>query len=108
MTARLGFKPKVPADPMGLADPRTIREWQKKKNMKVFSFVHPDYPYVVVDIMTEAYLNFDEAYRRRKKITSYWGAEVAVASMGDLITLKKIAGREQDLSDIAALRRLKK
>ncbi len=103
---QLGLKPKVPADPLGLADPPTVKKWQKR-NMKVFSFIHPNNPYIIVDIMTEKYLDFEKAYKQRRIIPSF-GVTISVIGIDDLIALKKIAGRDQDLSDIAALRRLKK
>ncbi|MFA5098382.1 MAG: DUF6036 family nucleotidyltransferase [Candidatus Margulisiibacteriota bacterium] len=100
----LGLEPKVPVDPRELADPVKVNEWKRKKNMKVFSFWDIDNPYIVIDVMTENYIAFERAYKRRKVIES-WGVKVPIISMKDLIELKKIAGRPQDLADIEALKK---
>ena len=102
ITKELGLIPKAPVKPEDLADAKKLLEWQRTKNMLVFSFIHPDNPYICIDIITENYIPFDEAYKRKKIVTA-WGINISVASIDDLIKLKKIAGRSQDLSDIEAL-----
>ncbi len=103
----LGFVPKVPVDPADLADPNKRSEWQTEKNMKVFSFQHPDNPYVLIDVMINNPLDFEKMYARREEIDSR-GIKLPVASVDDIIELKKIAGRQQDLSDIEALKKFVK
>jgi len=98
----LGLKPKVPVNPKDLANPKKVKEWQKEKNMKVFSFIHCENPYILIDIMTSNLLKFDDSYKNRK-IKKGWGINISVISKKDLIKLKRIAGRAQDLSDIEAL-----
>lgn len=99
---QLGFVPKVPVKPEDLADPDKREEWLKNKNMKVFSFQHPDNPYSLVDIMLNPPLNFDEA-AKDKTLISCWGTKIFLIPKKLLIEMKKISGREQDLSDIKAL-----
>lgn len=103
----LGLIPKVPVKPEDLGDPQKVKEWKESKNMRVFSFMHPDNPYICIDIMTENYLPFEDAYNRKTTVNA-WGVDVAVASIDDLIKLKKIAGRPQDLMDIELLERTRK
>jgi predicted nucleotidyltransferase len=103
----LGMLPKVPADPEELADPEKLKEWKETKNMKVFSFIHPDNPFVLIDVMINNPLDFKEMYSRRVIFKSK-GVELSVAAVDDLIALKREAGREQDLSDIAALKKFVK
>lgn len=103
----LGMVPKVPVDPKELADPEKLAEWKETKNMKVFSFIHPDNPYVLIDVMINNPLDFKAIYDRRA-VFKYKGTGLSVVSVDDLIALKKEAGREQDLSDIAALRKFVK
>ncbi|OGC08657.1 hypothetical protein A2230_05915 [candidate division WOR-1 bacterium RIFOXYA2_FULL_36_21] len=104
ITKKLGLKPKIPVQASDLADSKKLKEWKKEKNMQVFSFIHPDNPYITIDIMTENYISFEQAYKRRKK-TKAWGINVSVASIPDLIKLKEISGRTQDLADIEALKK---
>ncbi|MBI5391532.1 hypothetical protein HZB00_00865, partial [Candidatus Woesearchaeota archaeon] len=44
---------------------------------------------------------------QRKKIVKRNGGEIYVASIGDLIKLKELAGRDIDLFDLKKLRKLK-
>ena len=100
----LGFIPKVPVKPEEFADPGKRKEWQESKNMKVFSFQHPDNPFVLIDVMINNPLDFEEMYRRRVTIEEK-GTKLTVAAVDDLIKLKEIAGRAQDFCDIEALRK---
>lgn len=103
----MGFIPKVPVKPEDLADPQKRIIWQEEKNMKVFSFQHPNNPFITIDVMIQNPLNFEEMYSRRSIIDSK-GIKLSVVSVDDLIRLKEIAGREQDLSDIEALKKFVK
>lgn len=98
----MGLVPKVPVKPEDLADPEKRAFWQEEKNMVVFSFEHPDNPYILIDIMINNPLDFEQMYARRKELES-WGTKLTVASVEDIIKLKQVAGRAQDLSDIEAL-----
>lgn len=99
---KLNLAPRVPVKPEDFADPKKVENWKKYKNMKVFSFIDIDNPAISIDIMTENYIPFDESYKRRKNVKA-WGITIPVVSIEDLIKLKKISGRPQDLADIEAL-----
>ncbi|MEA3492859.1 MAG: nucleotidyl transferase AbiEii/AbiGii toxin family protein [Candidatus Margulisiibacteriota bacterium] len=103
----LGFIPKVPVKPEELAVPEKRKEWMEEKNMKVFSFQHPDNPFVLIDIMIDNPFNFEGMFSRRSTMESK-GTKLSVVAVDDLIKLKEIAGREQDLSDIEALKKFVK
>ena len=103
----LGYKPKLPVNPSDFADPKTRKEWIKKKNMKVFSFIHPKDEYKFIDIFVDEPISFADAYKRRQVIEAK-EIGINVLSLDDLIALKKSSGREQDLADIKMLRELKK
>ena len=101
-----GLVPKLPVKAEDLADPTKIKTWREEKNLKAFSFIAPDNPYIVVDVMVEESLPFDDIFKRRNQIKA-WGIELSVVSLADLIKLKEIAGRSQDLADVEALRKFK-
>ncbi|MFH1683770.1 MAG: hypothetical protein ABIA67_02675, partial [Candidatus Margulisiibacteriota bacterium] len=107
ITKKLGLTPKVPVKAESFAKIENLKKWRKEKNMKVFTFIHPDNPYIIIDIMTEDYIPFDEAYKK-KKTTTAWGITLSVISIEDLIKLKKISGREIDLADIESLEKFGK
>lgn len=99
---QLGFFPKVPVKAEDLADPAKRKDWINNKNMRVFSFQHPDNPYALIDIMIDNPLNYDEAASEKKEISDR-GTKIFLITKKSLIKLKELAGREQDLSDIKAL-----
>lgn len=105
LMANLGFKPRVPADPLGLADPLTRREWSEEKGMLVFTFMHPRTPFADVDVLLSPRVPFEELWARRvgKRLGE---TTVFVAGIPHLKALKGVAGRKQDLADIEALTRL--
>jgi len=100
----LGFIPKAPVKPEEFADPKKRKEWQEEKNMKVFSFQHPDNPFVLIDVMTNNPFDFEAMYKHRVTMESK-GVRLSVVAVDDLIRLKEIAGREQDICDIETLRK---
>jgi predicted nucleotidyltransferase len=101
---KLGLVPKAPVKAEELADPAKLKAWRENKNMRAFSFIHPVHSYIMIDIMTDNYLSFEEAYKKRT-ILPAWGIQVSCVALDDLIKLKEISGREQDLADINALRK---
>lgn len=99
---QLGFIPKIPVKAEDLADPQKRSDWINNKQMKVFSFYHPDNPYALVDIMIDSPLNYDELAKDKKQVSSR-GKKIFLIPKKMLIKMKELAGREQDLSDIRAL-----
>jgi predicted nucleotidyltransferase len=103
---RLGLKPKVPVPPEAFANPDNRKRWIAEKNMRVFSFQHPDRLYEVVDVFVNEPIPFAEMWSAKETI-SLENREIYVASIDHIIQLKREAMRQQDVSDIEALERLK-
>lgn len=98
-----GFVPVVPVPARAFADPQQRERWRREKHMMVFSLWRPEDPTFKVGLFAEE--PFDvEAVWERAAVVELAGAEVRVASIGDLIAKKKAAGRAQDLADVEALR----
>lgn len=105
LMADLGYRPRVPADPMGLPDPLMRRAWIEEKGMLVFTFWHPQSPFADVDILLSLGIPFDDLWADR--VSKQLGeTTVYVASIQHLKALKRVAGRKQDLADIEALDRV--
>lgn len=102
-----GYKPKAPVPIESFADAEKRKEWIHDKGMKVFSLYHPQKLGELIDVFVEEQLPFKEAYARKKTV-KFGTVQINLMSIADLITLKKKAGRPQDLQDINALRDLKK
>lgn len=100
-----GYHPRVPVKLEDFADAAKRSSWIKEKNMKVFSLFHPGRPGELIDIFPEPPIEFDQAYARRSRVP-LGPFEVSIAAIEDLLALKRIAGRPQDLEDIKALENL--
>jgi hypothetical protein len=103
----LGYKPKVPVNPVDFADPRNRKKWMDEKGMKVFPFFHPDKPFELIDVFIDNPINFEEM-EKNKVVKRLRGMEISIPSIKDLIELKRLAGREQDMLDIKNLEELEK
>lgn len=97
-----GYRPKAPVPLEDFADPQKRKVWVTDKGMKVFSLYHPHKPEELIDVFVEEQLPFAEAYAR-KKVANLGSTPVNIMQIPDLITLKRKAGRPQDLQDIAGL-----
>ncbi len=102
----LGYKPRVQVRAEELINAENRKLWLKEKNMKVFSFHHPRQPLGLIDVFIYEPVDYRKAKVNavRMKIGNL---SIPVASVSDLIAMKKISGRRQDLEDIKALKRIK-
>ena len=99
-----GYRPRVPVAMRDFADQSKRESWVRDKGMKVFSVFHPTRAGELIDIFVAEPFPFLEAYARRRSVDA-GGVTVSVASLADLIALKRAAGRPQDLEDLRALER---
>jgi hypothetical protein len=102
---RLGMEPRAPVAARDFADAELRRRWIEEKGMRVFSMCDPRKPLVEVDLFVDPPFAF-EALRSRAEIVRVEGVDVPVASIDDLIAMKRAAGRPKDHADIAALEAL--
>lgn len=101
----LGWRPRLPVSLEAFADSKRRESWIREKGMKVFTIYNPKKEAEHVDVMTEDHLDFDKAYQNKKTVSAR-DIQIPLASIPDLIKLKKIAGRERDKVDIMALRKI--
>jgi hypothetical protein len=97
-----GFRSRLPVDAAAFADPETRAAWMREKAMRVFPLWDPTSPMRQLDLFVENPLPFDDLWERADSI-DLGTTMVRVASIPDMIALKRQAGRPQDLSDIEAL-----
>jgi hypothetical protein len=98
----IGLHPRVPVDPFDFADPGIRGKWVTGKGMKVFSLCDPANPLRSVDLLVEEIIPFGDLWARSEAVT-IGAVEIRVASIPDLIALKRVAARPRDLEDIRAL-----
>jgi hypothetical protein len=100
----------VPVAPVPLedaADPATLQRWRIEKNMIAFGLRPRVGHGPVVDLLTSLPVPF-ATLAANAVIRSVAGVAIAVASIDDLIAMKRAAGRPLDLSDIEALESIKR
>jgi hypothetical protein len=101
----IGLRPRLPVDANDFGDAASRERWQREKGMTVFSMWDPADPLRSVDLFVENPIDFEELWSGAEAI-DLDGTPTRIASIPDLIRLKRIAGRPQDLADIEALERL--
>ena len=99
----LGYVPRLQVNPDNMADEKILKDWIENRNMKAFSFYHKKENHKVVDIVLVQPLDFTQAFQHRviKKVDDI---EIYVASIDDMISMKKASNRPKDLSDLAMLK----
>jgi hypothetical protein len=100
----LNLRPSVPVKLADLADASKRETLFKEKHLIALSLIgeKPETP--TVDIVIRHPLDFKKAYKNKIE-RDISGTPVLLASIEDMITMKKIAGRAQDLADIVHLER---
>lgn len=98
----IGLRPRAPVPATAFADPASRAAWARDKGMTVFSLWDPSDPMREVDLFLEPPMPFEELWGHSLSMTLE-DTTVRVASLDDLIQLKRLAGRPVDLQDVEAL-----
>jgi hypothetical protein len=99
---RLGYRPRAPVTFEQFVDPDVRRNWIEDKGMTVLSLWSPGLPATEIDVFASEPFAFDAAFARAVR-SDLGTTRVTVASIPDLIALKRQAGRPQDLEDVRTL-----
>lgn len=102
----MGLVPRLPVPPAAFADPATRARWAAERNLTVFTLVDPAGSLLEVDLFAHSPLPFEPLWAGSVHVL-VGETEVRVASIDDLITMKRAAGRPQDLADISALEEIR-
>ena len=98
----LGYRPRAPLPLRSFADARQREEWRRTKDLTVFSLWSPELPGTEVDLFVADPFPFEPAWSRRLD-ADLGGLRASVASLSDLIEMKRRAGRPRDLEDVREL-----
>lgn len=102
----LGLVPRLPVSAAAFVDPATRARWVAERNLTVFTMTDPDGSLLEVDLFADPPLPFEPLWAA--SVTMLVGqVEVQVASIDDLLAMKRRAGRPQDLADIEALEEIR-
>lgn len=96
---QLGLQPRLPISAQDLFEHRT--RYIQEKNLVAWSFVNPDKPSECLDIIITEDLSL------KKVVSKHVGEQtIRVLEKNDLIAMKRLSGRPQDMEDIKALEAL--
>jgi hypothetical protein len=103
----MGFRSQVPVSPEEFVDQAVREKWRREKHMRAFSLVDPANPMRVVDLLLKPEVPFGDLLARSQEVMLNT-TKVRIASIDDLIALKRQAGRPQDLMDIEQLEAIRR
>lgn len=102
-----GLTPVAPVSIEALRDAQQIEVWHCEKGMLAFALREPQGGGSAVDVIVRPEVSFDDLSARAVGATLF-GVSVRIASIDDLLTMKRAAGRPKDLLDIDALEKIKR
>ncbi len=100
----------VPANPVSidsLRNPSLIEQWHREKGMLSFALREPQIGGSLVDILVRPDVPFDRLLANAV-VGELFAMQVQIASIDDLLTMKRIANRPKDQLDIVALEKIKR
>jgi len=98
----LGYRPRVPVTASDLADPATRERLVAEKGMTVLSLFSPELPLTEIDVFADPPFDFDAAFARAL-LADLGSFRATVASIEDLVSMKRRAARPKDLEDVRML-----
>lgn len=99
--------PGIPVSIEALRDAAQIDQWHREKGMLAFSLREQRAGGSVVDVLVRPPVTF-ECLSRNAVTGMLFGRSVAIASIEDLLVMKKFANRPKDQLDVAALEKIKR
>lgn len=106
LARELRFQPVLPVSLDAITDPVLLERWRLERNMEVFALRSPEQAGVTIDVLVRPAVRFEDMESRAAAFT-VGDTSVRVASIDDLIALKRAVGRPIDLSDIEHLERIR-
>jgi hypothetical protein len=102
---RFGLRPVMPVAMDSIRNAELVERWFREKNMLAFSLREPQTGGSVVDILVRPDVPFDQL--KENAVEGHlFGRYVPIASIGDLLEMKRFANRPKDKLDIEALEKI--
>ena len=102
-----GLVPVIPVPMDSLRNARLIDQWQREKGMLAFALREPRIGGSVVDVLVRSDVPYD-TLMANAVAGELFGRKVWIASIDDLLVMKRIANRPKDQLDVAALEKIKR
>lgn len=104
----LGFKPRVPVPASDFADAEKRESWIREKGMVVFQMTSEQHKHTPLDLFVTEPFDFDLEWSRAEWKPVMGSESAPVLSLVELIAMKKKAGRDKDMIDVAFLEKVAK
>ncbi len=102
---RFELIPAIPVSIDSLRNSQQIDQWYVEKGMLAFALREPQVGGSVVDILVRPEVPF-ENLKANATVGELFGRQVRIASIEDLLVMKRIANRPKDKLDIIALEKI--
>jgi predicted nucleotidyltransferase len=100
----LGYSPRVPVTAEQFADPTMREHWMVGKNKRVHSLWSEEHRETPVDLFVQEPFPFDVTFARAEEEIFEDGTRFPLVDLETLISMKRNAGREKDLTMSATWR----
>ena len=100
-----GLQPGIPVPIESLRNAEQIDQWHREKGMLAFSLREPHVGGSVIDVLVRPDVTFEKLFANAVE-GHLFGRRVLIASIDDLLAMKRIANRPKDRIDIEALERI--
>ncbi len=104
---RFTLVPAIPVALDSLRDAAQIQQWHREKGMLAFPLREASVGGMVVDVLVRPEIDFGRL-RANAARGELFGRHVPIASIDDLLTMKRAANRGKDRLDIEALEKIKR
>lgn len=104
---QFGLAPIIPVPIESLKNAAQIDQWHREKGMLAFPLREPQVGGSVIDVLVRPEVTFD-TLKKDAVIAQLFGRAVMVASIDNLLVMKRAANRPKDRLDIDALERIKR
>ncbi len=102
---RLGMTPVMPVDIDALRDSRQIEQWHREKGMLAFALRESRAGGNVIDVLVRPEISY-ERLLEHAVAAELSGNTIRIASIDDLMLMKRAANRPKDRLDIEALEKI--
>lgn len=102
----IGYVPAIPITPEEFAAPERREKWRAEKNMLVLKLWSDRHRRTPIDVFVHEPFDFAREYSAAKWMPIASGVMAPVIGYEGLLDMKAKAGRDKDLADVAALRKL--
>lgn len=103
----LGLVPSIPVPMDALRDAAQIEQWYREKGMLAFALREPQVGGGVVDILVRPEVPFEQL-KANAVAGELFAQQVWIASIEDLLTMKRAANRPKDRLDMEALEKIRR